>query len=75
MMDTDITDNRNDSQDHQENVVQSSVENHSEDKKSVESKEQSLYVKDDDCSECRIQRRDPTPAELTMCLHAISYKV
>lgn len=30
---------------------------------------------DKDCSECRIQRRDPTPDELTMCLHALSYKV
>lgn len=30
---------------------------------------------DKDCSECRIIRRDPTPTELTMCLHALSYKV
>ena len=30
---------------------------------------------DKDCSECQITRRDPTPAELTMCLHALSYKV
>ncbi|CAB3995868.1 RNA pseudouridylate synthase domain-containing 2 [Paramuricea clavata] len=26
------------------------------------------------CTECRIHRRDPTPAELTMCLHAAVYK-
>lgn len=30
---------------------------------------------DKDCSECQIVRRDPTPEELTMCLHALSYKV
>ncbi|XP_032220249.2 pseudouridylate synthase RPUSD2 [Nematostella vectensis] len=30
--------------------------------------------RDADCSECRIWRRDPTPQELTMCLHALSYK-
>lgn len=30
---------------------------------------------DKDCSECQIVRRDPTPDELTMCLHALSYKV
>ena len=30
---------------------------------------------DKDCSECQIIRRDPTPTELTMCLHAVSYKV
>lgn len=30
---------------------------------------------DKDCSECQIVRRDPTPKELTMCLHALSYKV
>ena len=30
---------------------------------------------DKDCSECHIVRRDPTPDELTMCLHALSYKV
>ena len=30
---------------------------------------------DQDCSECHIRRRDPTPAELTMYLHALSYKV
>lgn len=29
---------------------------------------------DKDCSECKIIRRDPTPTELTMCLHAVSYK-
>ena len=29
---------------------------------------------DQDCSECHITRRDPTPSELTMCLHALSYK-
>ncbi|KAJ7381447.1 RNA pseudouridylate synthase domain containing protein 2 [Desmophyllum pertusum] len=29
---------------------------------------------DKDCSECHIVRRDPTPDELTMCLHALSYK-
>ena len=28
-----------------------------------------------DCAECLIQRPDPTPAELTMCLHAAVYKV
>lgn len=28
-----------------------------------------------DCSECQIVRRDPTANELTMCLHALSYKV
>lgn len=27
------------------------------------------------CTECQIHRRDPTPAELTMCLHAALYKV
>jgi hypothetical protein len=27
------------------------------------------------CTECRIHRRDPTPAELSMCLHAAVYKV
>lgn len=30
---------------------------------------------DKDCSECHMKRRDPTPSELTMCLHALSYKV
>ena len=30
---------------------------------------------DKDCSECQIVRRDPTAKELTMCLHALSYKV
>ena len=30
---------------------------------------------DAECSECRITRRDPSPAELTMYLHALSYKV
>jgi len=30
---------------------------------------------DKDCSECQIIRRDPTPTELIMCLHAVSYKV
>ncbi|EDO47303.1 predicted protein, partial [Nematostella vectensis] len=30
--------------------------------------------RDADCSECRIWRRDPTPQELTMYLHALSYK-
>ena len=30
---------------------------------------------DKDCSECQIIRRDPTSTELTMCLHAVSYKV
>lgn len=30
---------------------------------------------DKDCTECHIIRRDPTPSELTMCLHALSYKV
>ena len=30
---------------------------------------------DKDCSECQIIRRDPAPTELTMCLHAVSYKV
>ena len=27
------------------------------------------------CTECQIKRRDPTPEELTMCLHAAVYKV
>ena len=27
------------------------------------------------CTECQVTRRDPTPAELTMCLHAAVYKV
>ena len=31
--------------------------------------------KDPGCTECQINRRDPTPAELTMCLHAAVYKV
>ena len=30
---------------------------------------------DQECSECQIKRRDPTPNELMMCLHALSYKV
>ena len=30
---------------------------------------------DRDCSECRIIRSDPTHSELTMFLHALSYKV
>ena len=30
---------------------------------------------DKSCTECHIRRRDPTPCELTMCLHALSYKV
>ena len=30
---------------------------------------------DQECSECQIKRRDPTPNELSMCLHALSYKV
>ena len=30
---------------------------------------------DKDCSECHIVRKDPTPNELTMCLHALCYKV
>ena len=30
---------------------------------------------DEDCSECQVIRRDPTPTELIMCLHAVSYKV
>lgn len=29
---------------------------------------------DQDCSECHITRRDPTASELSMCLHALSYK-
>ena len=29
---------------------------------------------DQDCTECHITRRDPTPSELNMCLHALSYK-
>lgn len=29
---------------------------------------------DKDCTECHIKRRDPTRRELTMCLHALSYK-
>ncbi|KAL9976467.1 hypothetical protein ACROYT_G013774 [Oculina patagonica] len=29
---------------------------------------------DKDCSECQIVRRDPTPNELSMFLHALSYK-
>ncbi|XP_031563039.1 RNA pseudouridylate synthase domain-containing protein 2-like [Actinia tenebrosa] len=74
IMDTDITENRNKSENLMENMAHSSVEDHSEDEKSVGRMEKSLYVKDGDCSECRIQRRDPTPEELTMCLHAISYK-
>lgn len=27
------------------------------------------------CNECRIKRRDPSPKELSMCLHAAVYKV
>lgn len=38
-----------------------------------EEKNTELYY-DEDCSECQIQRRDPTSDELTMCLHALSYK-
>ena len=30
---------------------------------------------DKNCTECHIKRRDPTRRELTMCLHALSYKV
>lgn len=30
---------------------------------------------DKDCSECHIIRSDPTHSELTMFLHALSYKV
>lgn len=32
-------------------------------------------VKSPDCTECQIQRRDPSPEELRMCLHAAVYKV
>nr|XP_058964070.1 pseudouridylate synthase RPUSD2-like isoform X2 [Pocillopora verrucosa] len=41
--------------------------------KETEEKNTELYY-DKDCSECQIQRRDPTSDELTMCLHALSYK-
>lgn len=42
--------------------------------KETEEKNTEQYY-DKDCSECQIQRRDPTSDELTMCLHALSYKV
>ena len=42
-------------------------------------KRNELYLSGDykvpGCTECQINRRDPTPAELTMCLHAAVYKV
>ena len=38
-----------------------------------ESKEASFY--DPDCTECRTIHPDPTPSELMMYLHALSYKV
>ena len=37
--------------------------------------EQSLEIKDADCTECQLSRPDPSPSDLVMFLHALSYKV
>lgn len=39
------------------------------------SKEQETSFYDPDCTECRTVHPDPTPSELMMYLHALSYKV
>ena len=39
------------------------------------SNEGAAEVEDPDCTECGIMRPDPTPKELVMYLHALSYKV
>ena len=38
-----------------------------------ESKEAAFYIPD--CTECRTVHPDPTPSELMMYLHVLSYKV
>ena len=46
-----------------------------EDTKSPFLSEQRLEIKDADCTECQLSRPDPSPSDLVMFLHALSYKV
>ena len=59
------------------NTVKETAEStHSNDEKmSLGSQSCSDQYYDKGCSECHVNRRDPTPSELTMYLHALSYKV
>ncbi|XP_068725701.1 pseudouridylate synthase RPUSD2-like [Montipora capricornis] len=58
------------------NTVKETAEStHSNDEKmSLGSQSCSDQYYDKGCSECHVNRRDPTPSELTMYLHALSYK-
>lgn len=57
-----------------ETEVTTDVAGEEESKMQSES-DQCLEIKDPDCTECQMSRPDPTPSDLVMFLHALSYKV